>query len=66
MRKALREIFSDKENRLSSKRILGTASFVFSVIVTVWVILDNKDYNVLMYPYTLTGGLLGLGVFEKK
>lgn len=64
MKKNIRELFSGENGRISSKRVCGAITLFFALALTVYIAITDKDMNVLMFPYTTAGGLLGIGVFE--
>lgn len=65
MKKSIREIFSSgASGRLSSKRVMGAAALVFAFVLTGVVVWLDRSADVLIYPYALSGGLLGGGVLD--
>ena len=58
------ELFSGENGRLSSKRVCGAITLVFALLLTVIVVIFDKNADVLKYPYTAASALLGIGVVE--
>ncbi len=59
----LREMFSDKDGNLSTKRIIGTLSIITGIVLTVLEVGDPDLVKAIIYS-----GFVALGVtaFEKK
>ncbi len=59
----LREMFSDKDGNLSTKRIIGTLSIIMGIVLTILEVGDPDLVKAIIYS-----GFVALGVtaFEKK
>ena len=64
MKEILKEMFSDSQGVISSKRILGALALLASLALTVVIMILQYDYHILMYPYGVSATLLGIGTFE--
>lgn len=60
MKKIIKEIFTDRNGKLSSKRIFGSIGFVISIIM-IFCKIDTESLNVFIVG---SFGLIGLGVAE--
>ena len=59
----LKEMFSDKDGNLSTKRIIGTLSIITGIVLTILEVGDPDLVKAIIYS-----GFVALGVtaFEKK
>ena len=62
MKKFLKEIFTDQNGKISSKRVFGSIGFLAAVIA-ICNGVDNQSMRTLL----ITGaGMIGAGIFEDK